>query len=65
MALSNGSGRHMLLQPLSETSFILPDVKRIRTICEFLLENGSVQNLFSLRRKNMNGKKLNNIQTIN
>ncbi len=42
MDLSNGTGKHMLMQPLSNTLFVLPDVKLIRTTCEIVLENGRV-----------------------
>jgi CubicO group peptidase (beta-lactamase class C family) len=42
MDLSNKTGRHMVLQPLSPTLFLLPDVMRVRTTAEFIKENGKV-----------------------
>jgi hypothetical protein len=42
MDLSNKTGRHMVLQPLSQTAFVLPDVQRVRTTAEFVRENGKV-----------------------
>lgn len=42
MDLSNKTGMHMVLQPLSQTLFLLPDVVRIRTTAEFVRENGKV-----------------------
>src|SRR6478735_1186048 len=36
MDLSNKTGRHMVLQPLSQTLFVLPDVQRVRTTAEFI-----------------------------
>jgi CubicO group peptidase (beta-lactamase class C family) len=42
MDLSNKTGRHMVLQPLSQNLFLLPDVMRIRSTAEFLRENGKV-----------------------
>jgi CubicO group peptidase (beta-lactamase class C family) len=46
MDLSNKTGIHMLLQPLSQTLFLLPDVKRVRTTAEFITENGKVTKAF-------------------
>lgn len=51
MDLSNGTGKHMLMQPLSDTEFLLPDVKRIRTTCEFTIENGKVKKLVSIQEQ--------------
>ena len=51
MDLSNGTGKHMLMQPLSDTVFFLPDVKRIRTTCEFILENGKVKKVITVQEK--------------
>ncbi len=42
MDLSNKTGRHMVMQPLSKTLFLLPDVMRIRSTAEFIRENGKV-----------------------
>ncbi len=51
MDLSNGTGKHMLMQPLSNTMFLLPDVKQIRTTCEVVLENGKVSKLIFTQDK--------------
>ena len=51
MDLSNGTGKHMLMQPLSYTLFVLPDVKQIRTTCEVVLENGKVVKLIFTQDK--------------
>jgi CubicO group peptidase (beta-lactamase class C family) len=40
--LSNGSGANMVMVPQSETKFILPDVRRIATFIDFIIENGKV-----------------------
>ena len=42
MDLSNKTGRHMVLQPLSQNLFLLPDVMRIRSTAEFIRENGKI-----------------------
>jgi len=49
--LSNGTGKHMLMQSLSATEFLLPDVKMIRTTCEFKIENGKVEKLIFTQDK--------------
>ena len=51
MDLSNKTGRHMVLQPLSQTLFLLPDVMRIRTTAEFIRENGKVTRVFMTQEK--------------
>lgn len=51
MDLSNKTGRHMVLQPLSETLFLLPDVMRVRTTIEFIKENGKVVRAFVTQGK--------------
>jgi len=38
--LSNGTGTNMVLFAQNETLFLLPEVKRIRTTLEFVVENG-------------------------
>ena len=38
--LSNGTGTNMVLLAQNETLFLLPDVKRIRTTLQFVVENG-------------------------
>ena len=43
--LSNKTGMSMVLVPQSSTLFYLPDVRRIRTTIEFLMENGIVKEL--------------------
>ena len=40
--LSNGTGANMVLVPQSETKFVLPDVRRITTFIDFIIENGKV-----------------------
>ncbi len=40
--LSNGTGANMVLVPQSETKFVLPDVRRITTTVDFIIENGKV-----------------------
>jgi CubicO group peptidase (beta-lactamase class C family) len=40
--LSNGTGANMVLVPKSETKFVLPDVRRIATFIDFVIENGKV-----------------------
>jgi len=59
MDLSNGTGNQMLMQPLSDTEFLLPDVRRIRTTCDFVLEKGKVQNLIVTQGKKYEWKKIN------
>ncbi len=49
--LSNGTGKHMLMQPLSDTEFLLPDVKRVRTTFKFIVENGKIIKLVATQEK--------------
>lgn len=49
--LSNGTGKHILMQPLSATEFLLPDVKWQRTACEFVFKYGKVQKLIFTQDK--------------
>lgn len=50
--LSNGSGVNMVLLAESETLFVLPQVKRIHTTLEFVVENGkAVKIIFSQENK--------------
>ncbi len=44
--LSNGTGKNMYLAPQSATLFVLPDVKRIDTTIEFIINNGQVTGLY-------------------
>jgi len=44
--LSNGTGKNMYLSPQSVTMFVLPDVKRIYTTIEFIINNGQVTGLY-------------------
>jgi hypothetical protein len=60
MYISNGTGKHMLMQPLSDTDFLLPDVKQVRTTCEFVPKAAKCKKSSSHRTKNMNGRKLTN-----
>jgi CubicO group peptidase (beta-lactamase class C family) len=59
MDLSNGTGKHMLMQPLSDTRFLLPDVKQKRTTCDFILEKGKVQKLIVTQDKKYEWRKIN------
>jgi len=59
MDLSNGTGKHMVMQPLSDTDFLLPDVKQVRTTCEFILESGKVQKIIVTQDKKYEWKKIN------
>lgn len=59
MDLSNGTGKHMLMQPSSDTEFQLPDVKLIRTTCDFILENGKVRKLIVTQDKKFDWIKIN------
>ncbi|MBS1529918.1 MAG: serine hydrolase [Bacteroidetes bacterium] len=51
MDLSNGTGKNLLMVPLSETLFLLPDIKSIRTTGEFIIENGKVTKLIATQGK--------------
>jgi len=59
MDLSNRTGKHMLMQPLSDTEFLLPDVKRIRTTLKFIIENGKIKKLVATQEKSMDWIKVN------
>lgn len=43
--LSNGSGSYLAFIALTETNFLLPDIKRIKTVADFVLDNGKVSKL--------------------
>jgi CubicO group peptidase (beta-lactamase class C family) len=51
MNLSNGTGKNMVMVPLSETLFLLPDIKSVRTTSEFIIENGKVIKLIARQDK--------------
>jgi CubicO group peptidase (beta-lactamase class C family) len=40
--LSNGTGSYLMFMALTETRFFLPDIKRVKTTAEFVIENGKV-----------------------
>jgi CubicO group peptidase (beta-lactamase class C family) len=40
--LSNGTGSNMVFLPVTETKFLLPDIRRIKTTAEFIKENNKV-----------------------
>jgi len=40
--LSNGTGSNMVFLALTETQFFLPDIQRVKTIADFVKENGKV-----------------------
>jgi hypothetical protein len=42
----------MLLQPLSATLFLLPDVMRVKTTAEFVSENGKVTKVVTTQERN-------------
>jgi hypothetical protein len=43
--LSNGTGTNMVLFAQDETLFLLPEVRRIRTTLQFVVENGKTTKL--------------------
>ncbi len=43
--LSNGTGSYLMFMALTETNFFLPDIKRIKTTADFILDNGKVSKL--------------------
>ncbi len=49
--LSNGTGKNMGLVPLTETNFVIPDIKNISTTCEFVKANGKVIKLIVTQDK--------------
>jgi CubicO group peptidase (beta-lactamase class C family) len=49
--LSNGTGKNMVLVPLTETNFLIPDIKNISTTCEFVKANGKVIKLIVTQDK--------------
>ncbi|MFV0289853.1 MAG: serine hydrolase [Mangrovibacterium sp.] len=49
--LSNGTGRHMVFKPLSKTKFLLPQIIRIRTTCDFILEDNNVTKIIFYQEK--------------
>ncbi len=59
MDLSNGTGKNMVMLPQSDTKFLLPDVKRIKTTCEFIIENGAISKLICEQEKKSEWKKVN------
>ncbi len=56
--LSNGTGRNMVLMPLSDTKFLLPDVKQVKTTIEFVRENGKTVKLIATQGKDYEWKKI-------
>lgn len=40
--LSNGTGSNMVFMALTDTKFFLPDIQRIKTMADFVKENGKV-----------------------
>jgi CubicO group peptidase (beta-lactamase class C family) len=49
--LSNGSGSNMVFIALTDTSFLLPDIKRIKTTASIVKENGTVTGLILTQEK--------------
>jgi CubicO group peptidase (beta-lactamase class C family) len=57
-SLSNGTGRNMYLAPQSGTLFVLPDVKRIHTTIEFIIQNGQVTGLYWTQEQRVKCRKV-------
>ncbi len=49
--LSNGSGKNLVLVPISETKFVLPGIRQIYTTIEFIKENGKVTKGITVQEK--------------
>jgi CubicO group peptidase (beta-lactamase class C family) len=43
--LSNGTGSNMMFMALTDTTFSLPDIQRVKTLAQFIKENGKVAKL--------------------
>jgi len=56
--LSNGTGKAMVLSPQSATMFLLPAIKNIVTILEFIQEHGVVTKLIVTQDKKYEWKKI-------
>jgi hypothetical protein len=56
--LANGSGKNMYLLPQTETFFFLPDVPRIKTTIEFVLQNGKPIELYWTQERKSGWKKI-------
>ncbi|SHF92165.1 CubicO group peptidase, beta-lactamase class C family [Flavobacterium fluvii] len=50
-SISNGSGSNMALLAQSETLFYLPDIRRIPTTIEFIVEKGKVKGMYWTQEK--------------
>lgn len=50
-SISNGSGNNMSLLAQSQTLFYLPDIRRIPTTIEFIVENGKVKGMYWTQEK--------------
>ena len=55
--LSNRTGMNMVLQAQSPTLFYLPDVRRIPTTIEFIVEDGKVKGLYMTQEKKYEARK--------
>jgi CubicO group peptidase (beta-lactamase class C family) len=55
--LSNGSGNNMTMLAQSETLFYLPDVRRIPTTIEFIVDNGRVRGMYWTQEKRHEARK--------
>ncbi len=40
--LSNGTGSYLMFMALTDTKFFLPDIQRVKTMADFVIENGKV-----------------------
>jgi len=43
--LSNGTGSNLMFMALTETNFLLPDITRVKTVADFVIDNGKVTKL--------------------
>ena len=56
--LSNSTGRNMFLLPQTETLFFLPDVERIKTTIEVIMNNGKPVGLYWTQENKSEWKKI-------
>lgn len=56
--LSNGTGKNMYLLPQTETLFFLPDVERIKTTIEVIMNNGKPVGLYWTQENKSEWKKI-------
>ena len=56
--LSNATGKNMVLAAQSDTKFILPDIRRITTTIDFIVEKGKVTRLIWTQERRAEFKKI-------